>query len=62
MFMFPPIALQTTVPATFWSLPSMVTLVPLPLGAAVALADAVPVALDDAADDDELELLDLLSE
>jgi len=45
MFMFPPIEVQTTVPETFWSLPSIVTLVPPPLGAAVALADAVPDAL-----------------
>jgi hypothetical protein len=37
-------------------LPSIVTLVPPPLGAAVALAEAVPAALDDA---DELGLADL---
>jgi hypothetical protein len=45
MFMFPPIAVQTTVPETFWSLPSIVTLVPPPLGAADALTEAVPDAL-----------------
>jgi len=36
---------QTTVPETFWSLPSIVTLVPPPLGAADALTEAVPDAL-----------------
>jgi hypothetical protein len=33
------------VPATFWSWPSIMTLVPPPLGAAVALTEAVPGAL-----------------
>ena len=47
MFMFPPIALHMTVPWTFWSWPSMETLVAP--GAAVALTDALAVA--------ELELL-----
>jgi hypothetical protein len=57
MFMFPPIALHTTVPETFWSWPSMVTFVPPPLGAAVALADAVPDAL---VADEVVELSDFL--
>jgi hypothetical protein len=44
-------------------LPSIVTLVPPPLGAAVALTEAVPVALDVSfAEELALELLDLLSD
>src|SRR6185295_14325659 len=58
MFMFPPMALQTTVPATFWSWPSIMTLVPPPLGAAVALTDAVPGALEAV---EEPELSDFFS-
>jgi haloalkane dehalogenase len=56
MFMFPPIELQTTVPETFWSWPSIETLVPPPLGAAVALTDALLLSFD------ELELSDFLSD
>ena len=57
MFMFPPIAVQTVVPEMAWSLPSMLSLVPPPVGADVALADAVADAVPDALDAaDELVL------